>query len=105
MASPQKYAEYQWLRDSAAVGNRLRARHVVIWKNKRAMPRAWLVNEAESVGEEEALKRIRVKASIPSIRGEPRCSKSPLKQCPLWVQVHRPGDVRHGLAFTNRTVC
>ena len=32
---------------------------VVVWQNKRALPRAWLVAEAESVDGEEALRRIR----------------------------------------------
>ena len=59
MASPQKYAEYRWLRDSARWEVVYARESVVILRNKRALPRAWLVSEAEGVGEEEALKRIR----------------------------------------------
>jgi hypothetical protein len=59
MASPQKYAEYRWLRDSARWEVVYARESVLILKNKRALPRAWLVSEAEAVGEEEALKRIR----------------------------------------------
>ena len=65
MASPQKYAEYLWLRDSTRWEVSYARDSVVILKNRRAMPRAWLVSEAEAVVEEDALKRIRGESAHP----------------------------------------
>src|SRR5262249_2527865 len=37
---------------------------VIVWQNKRALPRTWLVMAAEAVDGEEALRRIRGESSV-----------------------------------------
>jgi hypothetical protein len=59
---------------------------IVVWQNRRALPRAWLVAEAEAVDGEEALQRIR---GVSAQAFEPR--RTALIETTLTELPHLPG--------------
>jgi hypothetical protein len=92
-ATAKEYEQYLWLRDPARWQPIYANGDVVMLDNKRALPRAWLVGEAEAVDEEEALRRI---SGTSERKFEPR--RTALLEVPAAELPSLPGGMLNGSA-------